>query len=306
MARSIRIEFPGAIYHVMSRGDRREAIFLDEADRELFLSGLKQVQEKTGWLIHAYCLMGNHFHLVVETPEANLVAGMKWLLGVYTNRFNHKHRLVGHVFAGRYKALVVSPESDYFQQVCDYVHLNPDRAKLLKRGQMLSCYKWSSWSAYLSRKRPTWLAVQRLFLTTGMPDTLAGRKHMGERLEALRGKTLEAEKQLTRGWQVGDDLHRQQLLQQIEGKTRKAHPSLHRQHDVQAQAEAIVSEEIKKRRWTSEELVSRRKSDKDKIKVAQRLRRETTVTVSWIAQRLQMGTANSLSTVLSKIKKSRN
>jgi len=306
MARSIRIEFAGATYHVMSRGDRREAIFLDDTDRELFLSALKEVQEKTGWLIHAYCLMGNHFHLVVETPDANLVVGMKWLLGVYTNRFNRKHRVVGHLFAGRYKALVVSSENHYFQQVCDYVHLNPDRAKLLKRGEKLSLYKWSSWSAYLSRKRPSWLTVERLFLTVGMADCPSGRRGMGKRLEALRGKTLEAEKQLARGWQVGDDRHRQQLLQQIEGKIREAHPCLYRQHDAEVRAQAIVTEELKKRRWTTEELVSRRKSDKDKIKVAQRLRKETSVTIDWIAKRLQMGTANSLSTVLSKFKKSRN
>ena len=128
---------------------------------------------------------------------------------------------------------------------------------------------------------------------------------MGERLEALRGKTLQAEKQLARGWQVGDDRHRQQLLRQIEGKTRKGHRSLYRQHDAQSQAETIVLEELKKRRWTAQELARRRKSDQDKIMIAQRLRRETTVTIDWIAKRLHMGTTNSLSTVLSRIKKSR-
>ena len=107
MARKLRIEYPGAVYHVMNRGDRREAIFLNEKDRELFLETLGEACAKTGWEVHAFCLMGNHFHLVMETPRANLVAGMKWFLGTYTSRFNRRHRLFGHLFSGRYKALIV-------------------------------------------------------------------------------------------------------------------------------------------------------------------------------------------------------
>lgn len=91
----------------MSRGDRREEIFRDDLDRKSFLQALGAACEKTGWQVHAYCLMGNHFHLVVETPRANLVEGMKWLLGTYTMRFNRRHKLSGHLFAGRYKSLLV-------------------------------------------------------------------------------------------------------------------------------------------------------------------------------------------------------
>ena len=109
MARKLRVEYPGAIYHVMNRGDRREPIFQDDADRRRFLETLGEACGKTEWQIHAYCLMGNHFHLVVETPKANLVAGMKWLLGVYTSRFNRRHKLFGHLFSGRYKALISAP-----------------------------------------------------------------------------------------------------------------------------------------------------------------------------------------------------
>ena len=112
MPRQIRIEYPGAIYHVLSRGDRREPIFLDEGDRHDFLKTLAEACAKTGFLVQAYCLMRNHFHLVVETPEGNLVAGMQWLLSTYTNRFNHRHELCGHLFSGRYKALVVEGSGD--------------------------------------------------------------------------------------------------------------------------------------------------------------------------------------------------
>ena len=105
MARKLRVQYPGAIYHVMNRGDRRENIFVDDEDRLLFLETLGEACQKTDWEVHAWCLMRNHFHLITETPRANLVAGMQWVLGVYTNWFNHRHKEFGHLFSGRYQAL---------------------------------------------------------------------------------------------------------------------------------------------------------------------------------------------------------
>ena len=133
MPRKLRVEFPGAIYHVMSRGDRREDMFLDDVDRQDFLKTLVAACQKTGFEVHAYCRVRNHFHLVVETPEANLVARMRWLLSAYTIRLNHRHHLHGHGFSGRYQALLVEGSgSGYLKTVCDYVHSNPVRAGLLK------------------------------------------------------------------------------------------------------------------------------------------------------------------------------
>ena len=124
MSRQLRLEYPGAIYHVMNRGNQRNKIFRNDGDRELFLSALEEACRKTGWQVHAFCLMDNHFHLVVETPEGNLVAGMKWWLGVYTKRYNIRHKTCGHLFAGRYKSLVVEGSGNgYLRTVCDYVHL---------------------------------------------------------------------------------------------------------------------------------------------------------------------------------------
>jgi putative transposase len=131
MARKLRVEYGGAIYHVMNRGDGGEVVFKDDEDRHGFVRALGEACEKTGWQVHAYCLMSNHFHLVLETPQANLVAGMKWLLGTYSNRYNRRHRRFGHVFAGRYKALVVVSGSGYLRTVSEYVHLNPVRARLV-------------------------------------------------------------------------------------------------------------------------------------------------------------------------------
>jgi putative transposase len=122
----------------MSRGDGREAIFYDDADRVEFLRTLGQACRKSGWQVHAYCLMNNHFHLVVERPRANLVEGMKWLLGTYTMRFNRRHKLSGHLFAGRYKSLLIDgATSGYSRAVCDHVILNPVRARLLRKRERL-------------------------------------------------------------------------------------------------------------------------------------------------------------------------
>ena len=132
MPRPLRIEYPGALYHVMSRGDQREAIFWDDEDRYQFLSTLGEACLKTGWQVHAYCLMTNHFHQVLETPQANLALGMQWLLGTYTQRFNRRHQRWGHLFGGRYKGQPIDGRSPgYLRRACDYVHLNPVRAGIV-------------------------------------------------------------------------------------------------------------------------------------------------------------------------------
>lgn len=141
MARPLRIEYPGAIFHVTSRGNARRKVFLDDEDRVSFLATLAWVVERFGWICHAYCLMDNHFHLIIETPEPNLSRGMRQLNGVYTQRFNRRHRKVGHLFQGRFKSILVERDS-YLLELCRYVVLNPVRAKMVKLPQD---YAWSSY-----------------------------------------------------------------------------------------------------------------------------------------------------------------
>jgi REP element-mobilizing transposase RayT len=119
MARPLRIQYPGALYHVVARAKRRQLLFTDDSDRNEFLKTLGETVEKTGWRIHAYVLMDNHYHLLLETPEPNLVNGMKWLQGIYTQRFNSRHGLSGHLFQGRYKAIPVDArrQENYLQVV---------------------------------------------------------------------------------------------------------------------------------------------------------------------------------------------
>lgn len=143
MTRPLRIEFPQAVYHVMSRGNAHQEIFVDDVDRNGFLQLLGEVVERCNWLCHAYCLMTNHYHLLIETPHANLSSGMHRLNGVYTQRFNRRHNRVGHLFQGRYKAILVEKES-YLLEVARYIVLNPVRTQLVAHPRD---WKWSSYRA---------------------------------------------------------------------------------------------------------------------------------------------------------------
>ena len=124
MARPLRIEFPGAVYHVTSRGNERKAIFRDDQDRKRFLEALADVTLRYNWLCHAYCLIGNHYPLLIDTTDGNLSIGMRQLNGVYTQRFNKRHGRVGHLFQGRFKAVLVQKDS-HLLEACRYVVLNP-------------------------------------------------------------------------------------------------------------------------------------------------------------------------------------
>ncbi|MBW6509663.1 MAG: transposase [Desulfuromonadales bacterium] len=143
MARQLRIEYPGAVYHVTSRGNGRCSIFSDDNDRHTFLKILHLVNQRYGWLCHAYCLMGNHYHLMIETPEANLSKGMRHLNGVYTQQYNRRHDLVGHLFQGRFKAILIEKDS-YLLQLCRYIVQNPVAAHLTSTAEE---WPWSSYQA---------------------------------------------------------------------------------------------------------------------------------------------------------------
>ena len=303
MPRPLRIEFEGAIYHVMNRGDRREPIFRDDADRQRFLDTLGEACAKTDWQVHALCLMDNHFHLVVETPQANLVAGMRWFLGTYTSRFNRRHKLSGHLFGGRYKALVVDAESTgYFRTVCEYVHLNPVRAKLLSPEQPLRDYFWSSYPEYLkppSRRWP-WLRVDRLLGELRLPkDRAACRRELERLMEARRQEGAGQEwGAIRRGWFFGAQELKEELLARASERVGAQHYGAARQESGEAKAERLVREELAQAGWSEADLGRRRKGDPGKVRIAQRLRGETTMTLGWIARRLQMGVGTHVSNLL--------
>jgi len=149
MTRPLRIEYPGAVYHITSRGNEKKAVFKDDRDRENFLNTLQHTNKRYNWLCHAYCLMTNHYHLLIETPDGNLSLGMRQLNGVYTQLFNKRHNRTGHLFQGRFKGILIQKDS-HLLEVCRYVVLNPLRARMVEN---LDQWRWSSYRATAGKEK---------------------------------------------------------------------------------------------------------------------------------------------------------
>lgn len=175
MARPLRIEYSGALYHLTSRGDRRESIFEDDEDRECFLRVLGQVITDFNWICHAYCLMDNHYHLVIETPDANLARGMRQLNGVFTQASNRRHQRGGHLFQGRYKAILVDSDA-YLLELARYVVLNPVRAGMVAEPED---WPWSNYRATTgAAPSPVWLAAGTMLARFAKRRPTAVRRYM--------------------------------------------------------------------------------------------------------------------------------
>jgi hypothetical protein len=229
-------------------------------------------------------------------------------LGAYTARFNRRHKVFGHLFSGRYKALIVDGSGNgYLRTVRDYVHLNPVRAGILKKGQGLECYRWSSFSDCLKspKRRPAWLRVDRLLGEMGIEaDTVGGRRQFEKQMEIRRRQEMEEEWQkIRRGWCLGSGTFRVKLLEMIEGKIKGSHFGAERLESAEHHGLRLIAQELDRQGWTEEELERRKKSDPVKVSLALRLRRETTLTVKWIAEHLQMGSWEYASRLLSEARK---
>jgi putative transposase len=174
MARPLRIELAGGLYHVMSRGNERRAIVRDDADRQRRLDWLERTVETYGWRLHAFVLMTNHEHLFLETPEPNLSAGMHLLNGSYTGYFNFRHRRAGHLFQGRFKAHLIEKEG-YYLEISRYIHLNPVRAKMVQRPEE---WPWSSYAGYQrARAERDWVSYERVLAEFGGEAREARRQY---------------------------------------------------------------------------------------------------------------------------------
>ena len=222
MARPLRVEFPGAVYHVTARGDGRTAIFRDDEDRAKFLDILRRTVELRGWICHAYCLMGNHYHLVIETPEANLSRGMRSVNGEYTQAFNRRHRRPGHLFQGRFKAVLVEKES-HLLELCRYVVLNPVRA----RGMRVAGpgkWRWSSYRATAGKEAaPAFLSMKWVLSRFGGKGKEARRRYA--RFIA-RGKGMKAAlPDAAGGFIVGSETFLESIQSHLERKREvREHP----------------------------------------------------------------------------------
>lgn len=319
MPRSPRIEFPGARYHVMSRGNRQESILGADADKVLFLETLAECCGMTGWVVHAYVLMANHYHLLLETPEANLSAGMRWLQGTYGTRYNHRHRLVGHVWQGRFKSPVISDEDEgYFRAVSEYIHLNPARAGLLSSARpVLYSYRWSSFPALCSAlsKRPEWVEASATYSAYDLRGEGAKqRRQYRERMqlrcrECLRGKLTDEEdkeqQRLLRGWYIGDESFRNRLLDALEesvrGRKRDSLTGGAKAHHDHAGAEALTQACCRHFGVDLATIQERKYNDPEKQAIAWLLRKKTTVPHGWIVAHITMGSRYSVQNAVKAI-----
>jgi putative transposase len=310
MARQLRFEYPGAVYHVMARGNGGDAVFVTDDDRKAFLHRLGQVCESHGWRIHAWVLMGNHFHLLLETPQPNLVSGMKWLLSAYSQGWNRARLRRGHVFQGRYKAVPVNAsDSDpyYFKALADYIHLNPARAGLAggKRGALLT-YPWSSLPSHHKGNGPAWLESGRILRAFQLAPDGRGRRSYVAWLEARaaneNGKIDEqAMEAIRRGWYLGKESFKDKLLRILEkpklrsGARRRA-AGAERDHG-ETEALRLVREGSRLLGLPPDlpGLRALRKTDPRKVRLAILLRTHTSVSNAWIAEHLAMGHPGSVS-----------
>ena len=211
MARPIRVEYANAVYHVTARGNERKAIYRDDADRQRFLETVEEAVERFGVLIHAYCLMPNHYHLLLQTPRANLSAAAGWLQTTYSVRFNRRHRRSGHLFQGRFKAHVVE-EDAYARELIKYIHLNPVRPQNKRKPippelkDELTRYRWSSHRAYAGfEKKPlAWICLDWLSYFGG--TRRVGQAEYGRQIDQLFGQVIRSPwEDLRQGLVLGGD-----------------------------------------------------------------------------------------------------
>ena len=314
MPRQKRIQFPNAIYHILARGNRRENIVYDEGDRRVFLETLEELIEKTGWVLFAWALMPNHYHLAVKTPEANLVRGMTWFQSTLTKRLNFRQKKIGHLFAGRYKSLLVE-ENEYLTTLIYYLHLNPVRAGLCPEGEALEKYEWSSLRDYVGskKKRRSFVAVAAGLKHLQLEDSSDSRQQLLEmtlRIARQEGKLPKDDGlgvQMKRGWLYGSEAFAEKMTEKLQGILSKEDSSNgytgQQQRDYGEQrAHEIIRLGLNHFSLTQADLKTLKKGDWRKAVIVARIRRETTMNADWISQQLHMGTRSSISIALRKLK----
>ena len=302
MARKLRIEYEGAIYHVLNRGNYRRDLFESGGEAMAFMTTLQEAVANYGWRLHAYAVMRNHYHLALETPQPNLVDGMHWLQSTFATMFNRFHRERGHLFQGRYQAILIENDAS-LARVVDYIHLNPVRAKIIEAEQM-AAFRWSSLGRFVKGERFEGMTSSSWLQTHGLHDTpqewLAYEEHL-QRLatddEAQKNAGFET---MSKGWAIGSEAWRSALAKDYAHKA--LHPGL-AADEIRAMKEErwaecfkqILSAEGK----TQDDLWNGMKSAPWKIDLAAQLRRETGAPIKWVAQRLHMGNPNSVRGYLS-------
>jgi putative transposase len=299
MARKLRIQFQGAIYHVINRGNYRSDLFVSPGEAQAFLETVKEARQLMGWRMHAYVLMRNHYHLAIETPEPNLVEGMHWLQSTWATRFNRFRQERGHLFQGRYQALLIQ-DTAALGRVVDYIHLNPVRAKIVPAEQV-SNYRWSSLGGIV--KGANWVddLGWRAGVRFGADES--GRGAYNDYLveigrDEARWDALGL-RGLSKGWAIGSAGWRRALAKEY--GQRALNPGF--EHDEVRELregawEASVKEALAEMGREDADLATKPRRQDWKLKVAVRVREQSGVSLAWLAARLQIGGAATLRSYL--------
>jgi len=294
MARPLRLESEDGVYHVLNRGNYRADIFRAEKTKDAFLKCLGEVCAKTGWRVHAWCLMSNHYHLAVSTPRGNLAEGMRWLQGTFATRFNRLRDERGHLFQGRYKSLAVDP-ADGLGPLCHYIHLNPVRARLCAARE-LRAWRWSSFRWLMDIKlRPIWYEPQPALAHAGdVADTPAGRKKYDAYLAWLAedepARKAQRFEEMSTGWVIGTGAFAKAIVKENQeriGQGRRLAA------EMRAMREAVWQEELsgllRRLRRKPVDLAAAGKSADWKLALAAAMKARTTATNRWLAGTLHLG-----------------
>ncbi len=303
MARKLRLEYEDAIYHVINRGNYRQDVFGTAGAAAAFERCVFEACGKSGWRLHAYVILRNHYHLALETPRGNLATGMQWLQGTFATRFNRLRSERGHLFQGRYQAILVEP-GPALARVADYIHLNPVRAGIVPLEQA-AAFRWSSLGRFVRGPRPECLAAPEWLWERGLEDTAAGWTDYCAHLQRHMAKPGEQENDdygpLSSGWAIGTHAWRQAVAKD------HANTKLARSEHAGPEAKAL-----REAQWIEAGdglLAAARKTRIDaredwkgaewKVAIADTLRRTTSATNGWIAGYLHMGTGGSVSKYVS-------
>ena len=300
MARKPRIEFAGAIYHVLNRGNYRQDLFAEPGAAQAFIDCLFEACERMGWTLHAYCLMRNHYHIAIDTPRGNLVEGVHWLQSTFGNRFNRYRGERGRAFQGRYLSILVEP-GEHLANLVDYIHLNPVKAGIVTLDQ-LGQFRWSSYR-YFNRplkERPAFLSCKDWLGVSGLEDSPAGWKEYHKHLEWVYSKDRRPQKEslgrLTHGWVRGSQGFQDKLLAQFKQMNEARDWGGEELRELnQLEWKRLLNEGIRALGFSLEVAQHADKSAAWKVAVATWLKQRTSVSNRWLGENLQMGGPDAVS-----------
>jgi len=306
MPRKPRMEFPGAIYHVLNRGNYRGPIFESEGAKRSFEQTLFEACQKYHWILHAHGIMKNHYHAAIETLDANLSVGMQWLQATFANRFNKLRKTNGHLFQGRYKSLIVDRD-EYFGSLLNYIHLNPVRVKL-SEASTLTQYRWSSmWYMDKKKNRPDCLDIRTCLRYAGnLSDTWAGWRSYLQYLEWLACSKQDQKSQhfdkMCTGWALGAKAFKKSVLKDhAEAIDQWQGFEFHEARELYW--DNLLDTLLKAVNKSRDDIVSSPKSACWKVMIAYYLKTHTAVTNGWISTHLNMGIVQGVSRYVSDFSK---